>query len=160
MLKPALKRARTLLKGDALGAVLACDIDPDAIERLRGEVLRAVTCLTQDFLALDPRVGTYDVVLANPPFTRNHSDRLERELVAKQKTALSELVKNGYEADATEVEVRLFGWGEPGAMEIRDNGIGMDRDELVGGFLRLASDNKVREPRSPNMACSAQGSGG
>ena len=31
--------------------------------------------------------------------------RLGRELVAKQETALIELVKNGFDADATEVEV-------------------------------------------------------
>ena len=32
-------------------------------------------------------------------------DRLGRELVAKQETALIELVKNSFDADATEVDV-------------------------------------------------------
>lgn len=75
--------------------------------------------------------------------------RLGQELVAKQETALIELVKNSYDADATEVDVVLEA---PSASRrgllIRDNGSGMTRDELVNGFLRLASDMKVREPKS------------
>ena len=34
-------------------------------------------------------------------------------------------------------------------LEIRDNGSGMSKDDLLEGFLRLASDLKVRSPRSP-----------
>ena len=71
-------------------------------------------------------------------------DRLGRELVGKQATALIELVKNSYDADATEVKVTL----ERSALVIDDNGTGMTRDELIAGFLRLASDLKVQEPRS------------
>ena len=77
-------------------------------------------------------------------------NRLGRELVAKQETALVELVKNAYDADATTVVVSFDGRGEPGAvLSIRDNGIGMSRDDIVNGFLRLASDLKVLEPKSP-----------
>lgn len=75
--------------------------------------------------------------------------RLGRELVAKQETALIELVKNAFDADATEVEVVLHGSASKGWLEIRDNGSGLSREELVDGFLRIASDMKVRLPRSP-----------
>lgn len=75
--------------------------------------------------------------------------RLGRELVGKQETALSELIKNAYDADATHVEVVLSGSTYRRALEIRDNGSGMNSDELVEGFLRLASTLKVRVPRSP-----------
>lgn len=71
-------------------------------------------------------------------------DRLGRELVGKQETALIELVKNSYDADATEVIVTFDG----DRVVIDDNGAGMDRTELVAGFLRLASDMKVRNPVS------------
>lgn len=75
--------------------------------------------------------------------------RLGQELVAKQETALIELVKNSYDADATEVEVVLqTPVPASKALLIRDNGLGMTRAELVDGFLRLASDMKLRNPRS------------
>jgi len=66
--------------------------------------------------------------------------RLGRELVAKQETALIELVKNGFDADATEVEVVFERSGSSASLEVRDNGSGMTRRELVHGFMRLASD--------------------
>ena len=77
-------------------------------------------------------------------------NRLGRELVAKQETALVELVKNAYDADATSVTVSFDGRGGPGAvLSIQDNGVGMSRDDILSGFLRLASDLKVVEPKSP-----------
>src|SRR5215208_2531308 len=75
--------------------------------------------------------------------------RLGLELVAKQETALIELVKNSYDADATEVEVVLQRPERlPTALVVKDNGSGMTKSELIDGFLRLASDMKVRSPRS------------
>jgi signal transduction histidine kinase len=75
--------------------------------------------------------------------------RLGQELVAKQETALIELVKNSYDADATEVEVILQSPApSKKALLIKDNGVGMSRQELIDGFLRLASDMKIRIPRS------------
>ena len=71
-------------------------------------------------------------------------DRLGRELVGKQETALVELVKNCYDADATEVDVTF----EQDRLIIDDNGTGMDRGELISGFLRLASTLKITEPVS------------
>lgn len=71
-------------------------------------------------------------------------DRLGRELVGRQETALIELVKNSYDADARQVTVTL----EPNALVIEDDGTGMTRDELIAGFLRLASTFKVTEPKS------------
>lgn len=71
-------------------------------------------------------------------------DRLGRELVGKQETALIELIKNSYDADATEVRVTF----DARRILISDNGTGMSREQLIYGFLRLASDSKVREPFS------------
>jgi Histidine kinase-, DNA gyrase B-, and HSP90-like ATPase len=80
--------------------------------------------------------------------------RLGRELVGKQETALTELIKNTYDTDATHVTVILeeSRVGSPKALEIRDNGSGMSLEELTEGFLRIASDTKVREPRSPRYS--------
>jgi hypothetical protein len=75
--------------------------------------------------------------------------RLGRELVAKQETALIELVKNSYDADATEVTVTFMVEQSIPSMEICDDGSGMTKSDLIEGFLRLASDKKVTEPLSP-----------
>ncbi|WP_082725385.1 sensor histidine kinase [Burkholderia sp. RF4-BP95] len=77
--------------------------------------------------------------------------RLGRELVSKQETALIELIKNSFDADATEVSVVFSeNFGSP-YLEIRDNGSGMSRDDVLCGFLRLASDLKIRSPYSPKF---------
>lgn len=76
--------------------------------------------------------------------------RLGQELVAKQETALSELVKNAYDADATSCNVTMNLLGQ-GSLEIKDDGTGMTRSDLVNGFMRLASDRKVQAPHSPQF---------
>lgn len=75
--------------------------------------------------------------------------RLGKELVARQETAVSELVKNAYDADATEVELVFVNASDPGGtLVIEDNGSGMTRDQLLRGFMRLATSLKIEEPIS------------
>ncbi len=77
-------------------------------------------------------------------------DRLGRELVAKQETALSELVKNSYDADATQVDLLFIDSEQPGGiLLVKDNGHGMNREELINGFMRISSTDKVHNPISP-----------
>jgi hypothetical protein len=62
-------------------------------------------------------------------------------LVGRESTALIELVKNAYDADATEVTVfgdRLDD-AVRGTIRISDNGVGMDPETFKRGFLRIAS---------------------
>lgn len=76
--------------------------------------------------------------------------RLGYELVSRQETAVSELVKNAYDADATTVNLIFVDSDKPGGtLVISDNGIGMRREDLVKGFMRLSSTLKVSEPVSP-----------
>src|SRR5258708_22787651 len=65
-------------------------------------------------------------------------------LVGRDSTALIELVKNSYDADATEVVVYGEALGDPeqGRIIITDNGTGMGRAEFEHGFLRIASRGK------------------
>jgi signal transduction histidine kinase len=73
-------------------------------------------------------------------------DRLGKELVARQETAVSELVKNCYDADATLVELRFIESNDVGGtLRIKDNGEGMTRDELINGFMRISSTNKIHD---------------
>lgn len=76
-------------------------------------------------------------------------NRLGKELVGKQETAVSELIKNAYDADATEVNL-IFenAWNKGGILTIEDNGHGMNRSQLVNGFMRLSSSDKIHNPVS------------
>lgn len=79
-------------------------------------------------------------------------NRLGKELVGRHETAVSELVKNAYDADATEVKL-IFknAWQPGGSLEIIDNGVGMTRNQLIDGFMRLSSSDKIHNPKSPNF---------
>ena len=61
-------------------------------------------------------------------------------LVGRDSTALVELIKNSYDADATEVTVYGEGLNSPttGRIVVTDNGIGMSLDQFARGFLRIA----------------------
>lgn len=76
-------------------------------------------------------------------------NRLGKELVGKHETAVSELIKNAYDADATEVNL-IFenAWNPNGILTIEDNGHGMNREQLVNGFMRLSSSDKIHNPIS------------
>jgi signal transduction histidine kinase len=73
-------------------------------------------------------------------------------LVGRDSTALVELIKNAYDADASKVEIVGRSLADPnkGEIIIADNGIGMDADDFERGFLRIAGRTKVNsERRSP-----------
>ncbi len=71
-------------------------------------------------------------------------NRLGKELVGKHETAVSELVKNAYDADATEVNLVFENaWNAGGILIIEDNGHGMTKEQLVNGFMRLSSSDKI-----------------
>ena len=65
-------------------------------------------------------------------------------LVGRESTAVIELIKNAYDADATEVIVYGERLEDPkkGFIRISDNGTGMDPDAFRNGFLRIASRTK------------------
>lgn len=76
-------------------------------------------------------------------------DRLGTELVARQETAVSELVKNSYDADAKEVILKFKDSNSiGGTLLIDDDGIGMTREQLVNGFMRISSTDKLHNPLS------------
>lgn len=79
-------------------------------------------------------------------------NRLGKELVGRAETAVSELVKNAYDADATQVELNFINTDNiGGVLEIYDNGNGMTRQQLVNGFMRLSSSDKFHNPLSPRF---------
>lgn len=70
-------------------------------------------------------------------------------LVARDSIALAELIKNAYDADAT--EVRVYGESlrdpENGWIQITDDGVGMGDDEFRNGFLRIAGRTRSTPDR-------------
>lgn len=76
-------------------------------------------------------------------------DRLGNELVARQETAVSELVKNCYDADATHVTLTFRNTDKIGGeLLIEDNGTGMTEQQLRDGFMRISSSEKIKNPVS------------
>lgn len=70
-------------------------------------------------------------------------------LVGRDATALVELVKNAYDADATEVVLTGTDLDSPrrALLQIADNGTGMTLEEFQRGFLRVAARTKTAAGR-------------
>ncbi len=71
---------------------------------------------------------------------------LGERLVGKPHIALAELVKNSYDADATEVTIRFA--PNKRSIEISDNGHGMTFNEFKNFWMRIGTTHKKEEERS------------
>lgn len=72
-----------------------------------------------------------------------HIQRLGFELVSKQETALIELIKNAYDADATKVTIDFQNTSEKnGVLIIKDNGSGMRADVIRDTWMNISTDYK------------------
>ena len=69
------------------------------------------------------------------------------QLITDEVAALSELIKNAYDADATEVQIKLTNVSNPenGEVVVIDNGNGMSRQTLLKGWLELGTSLKARK---------------
>lgn len=75
--------------------------------------------------------------------------RLGYELVGRAETAVSELIKNSYDADTTIVDVDFIdSYQSGGTLIISDNGTGMTENQLINGFMRISSTDKIHNPTS------------
>ena len=87
--------------------------------------------------------------------------RIGDELIKDPQTAFCELVKNGFDADATEVLVSFRKTGtKDGIISIQDNGTGMTEEDIETKWSRAGGENKVRNPRSPKFQRPRLGSKG
>ena len=79
--------------------------------------------------------------------------QLGAELVSDQVTALMELIKNSYDADASYVKIEintkeqcplenLYNPNHKGYILVEDNGFGMDEDTLLKSWLIISYSNK------------------
>ena len=75
---------------------------------------------------------------------KSHLITIGERLYSESIELIRELVNNAYDADATEVDIRMT----DELIEIKDNGIGMDRDGLRQ-YFSIGSQEKVVHARSP-----------
>jgi C4-dicarboxylate-specific signal transduction histidine kinase len=75
---------------------------------------------------------------------------LGEHLISDQAVGLIELIKNSYDADATEVEVQLLGLdrADSTTVIISDNGCGMTLEDVATKWLSPAVDHKDRAKRA------------
>ena len=76
-------------------------------------------------------------------------DMLGRQQIAGIPTAIHELFKNAHDAYATRVEADFFRGDN--LLVIRDNGLGMDRDDFETRWLALGTESKV-EANDPSAS--------
>jgi signal transduction histidine kinase len=107
--------------------------------------------LSDNLVALDQTAFRFTV-------DARHVHRLGYELVGKQETALSELIKNAYDADATEVIISFSDYEEPGGiLIIKDDGHGMTREVIQKDWMTLSTSDKETNPVSPRYNRSRAG---
>ena len=75
--------------------------------------------------------------------------RLGSEQLKDEITAVIELIKNAYDADASAVHIEFIEIEGDKKIRIRDDGSGMSAEDLHLKWAWLATENKLREIRSP-----------
>ena len=75
--------------------------------------------------------------------------RLGSQQLRDETTAVLELVKNLYDADATTVRISFKEADGESILNIEDDGSGMTSEDLRDKWAWLATENKLREDRSP-----------
>ncbi|MGL5424680.1 MAG: sensor histidine kinase [Serratia fonticola] len=122
-------------------------------EQLKKRLLSLINDSTIDYegiLETAAKLSEYDEDNIRFSVDANLVKRLGEQLVAKKTTAVSELIKNSYDADATIVEVKFKDTDKIGGqIIIADNGNGMTREQLLNGFMRISTSDKEDEPMSP-----------
>ena len=104
---------------------------------------RLVESLSREEVSQDPANVRFSV-------DAGHIQRLGVELVGKKDTALSELIKNAFDADASEVNLNFENSRSVGGtLKISDNGSGMSMDVIRNSWMRISTDTKAEQPLSP-----------
>lgn len=114
------------------------------------ELLKSETSDYSAILALSNELAQLDSEHVRFSVDAGLINRLGKELVGKGETAISELIKNAYDADAKKVDLVFKNALKPGGtLIIDDDGSGMTYEELINGFMRISSSEKIHNPISP-----------
>ena len=83
-------------------------------------------------------------------FSSRFSQLIGRQLISNPIVAVSELVKNAYDADADNVSVEFHQLlSEKPCLSIIDDGDGMTFNDVKTKWMMVGTDNKVHTPFTP-----------
>lgn len=83
-------------------------------------------------------------------FTARFSQLIGRNLISNPIVAVSELVKNSYDADADNISVEFQNLiSGTATLKIIDDGEGMSFDDVATKWMMVGTDNKVQSPYTP-----------
>jgi signal transduction histidine kinase len=103
----------------------------------------------QKFLELSNDLSKFDKENFHFSIDAGTLINLGRDSIKDHTTALVELVKNSYDADATRIEIDIFNAiGKNGYIRIADNGDGMTQEEVVSDWLRIGYSAKRKKKTS------------
>ena len=85
---------------------------------------------------------------------------LGERLISNHLIALGELIKNSYDADATQVNVWLSRDGDKDFLILKDNGNGMRKDQFLVDWMRVGTRSKLDEQVSKKFHRPLTGSKG
>lgn len=76
--------------------------------------------------------------------------QLGEQLIKSESVALLELIKNAYDADASECTVNILSPDDvdAGSITIKDDGVGMDYDTLEHSWLEIGTNNKEKNKQN------------
>jgi uncharacterized protein (TIGR02391 family) len=83
-----------------------------------------------------------DLRLRFDPHTIEH---LGSNMYSRLPNAVAELIANAFDADATEITVRVIGSGQAQRIVVEDNGHGMSRDDIRDKYLRIGRNRRGLE---------------
>lgn len=130
---------------DGLKEELAKELQEEVVD------FQAIAALNKKILECDKSSVRFSV-------DARHIHRLGFELVGRQETALSELIKNAYDADATEVRIDFFNFDKAGGiLTIADDGSGMTEETIRNTWMRLSTHDKELSPISEKYKRSRAG---
>lgn len=79
-------------------------------------------------------------------FNPSTIEHLGSNMYSRLPNAVAELVANAYDADATDIRVRIVGNGAEQRIEVEDDGHGMSFDDLRDKYLRIGRNRRGGEP--------------
>lgn len=101
----------------------------------------AILKLSNELSKLDPKYRRFSIDAK----TLIH---LGRDSIKDHTTALIELVKNSYDADATDVDVEVMCKKGNDLIRVADNGFGMTNQQLLNNWLRIGFSDKKTSKHS------------